>query len=205
MGLAWRLWLVLGVLGLAGCGLTNEPSASSPVEPNVDGGGEAEPEAPEPEAPEPMPLMDWQWFLSGPGQVGTPAPVTPQNGVIALSFAANGGPKQLQTHHHFDLLADRESVRFDASATRPVEVLIAFTGLAPLSDYWTDLAAGTPWMAAPVSIGVEADSYAVSLDSLAAQGPGTPRPLRDAEGMAIWFLIEDTADLELELSNIRLE
>jgi hypothetical protein len=127
-------------------------------------------------------------------------------GVLALSFAADAGHMQLHTHHHFDMMAYHEALHFDASATRPVEVLIAFTGATPrTSDYWADLAAGTPWIAAPVSVGVSQQSYAVPFDSFAAQGPGTPQPVMDENGMAIWILIEDAASLELTLANIRLE
>jgi hypothetical protein len=196
-----RLWAVLWALGLTACGgeAEHDPTHGAGSE----SGGSAGTAATDP-GPTPMSLSEWPWFLSAAGETSSEMLYSDEDG-LTLSFSADAERMQLQTHNHFDLLADRRVIAFDVSANREQRLIVAFTNLDFGSDYWTDLAAGTPWRAYEIGVDPNQVSFALPLADFAALGPGTPRPLNDAMGTVIWFLVEDAANLELTLANIRLE
>ncbi len=198
-----RLGALIGSLGLCAC--SADPDAGAPASANT--ANEQGTTAGESTPPEPVSLADWFWALSGPGASSNM--LTAEAGVLTLSFPAGAERLQLQTHHHFDMLGTFSAISFDATANRPTRLLVAFTETPEVTGtyYWDDLAAGSPWLAAPVEIGSTQEHHVVSFDSLAAQGPGTPRATyRDGPGgTAIWFLFEDASALDLELASVTLE
>jgi len=190
--MARRFWAVVAALWLSACGGSAERDRADDERAGA-GGTSATPVE-----PASLPLMDWPWF------VGRTA-VYAQDGVLSFSFEAGDTRVQLQTHHHFDLLAGHQALHFVAAANRPASMLASFTGLAAFEgDYWSDLAAGKPWLVAPFEVGVEQKSYDLPLESFSAQGPGTPLPMFEG-GTVIWFLIENASGLDLALSEISLK
>jgi hypothetical protein len=198
-----RCWALVGSLALIACGEASEDGTPA----SANNANEQGTTAGEPTPAEPISLADWLWALSGPGASSNM--LTAEAGVLTLTFPAGAERLQMQTHHHFDMLGTYSAISFDATANRPTTLLVAFTETPESTGtyYWDDLAAGSPWLAAPVEIGSTQQHHVVSFDSLAPQGPGTPRATYGAGlgGTAIWFLFEDATSLELELANITLE
>lgn len=175
------------------------------VEPGPSAGGTTPAGSEAPTTTEAMPLTSWPWFLDTPGSDLTRT-LNAVDGVLTLKdLPADVQHAQLQTHNHFDMLADRSALLLTASASRETTVIAAFTGLQFENDYWSDLASGTPWVAAPFTVGPEPRAVELPFEGFAPQGPGTPRPMGESTGSVIWFLLEDAGELELKLADIRLQ
>jgi hypothetical protein len=113
------------------------------------------------------------------------------------------GELDVGTHvHHLDLTRQFSSVLFDAKASSPVELLVCLTPI--VAPYPTEIASGYAWQCSSVPLGTELASYSVVFAQMIASGSGEARPLTDASGSQLHFLLVDAAELELTLRSPRL-
>lgn len=200
-----KVWCGAALLCCAvGCGGMSAEDGQRGAEPGSSASG-ATTGSEAPATTDAMPLTSWPWFLDTPGTDLTRTLHAVDDVLTVKDLPADVQRAQLQTHNHFDMLANRSALLFTASANRETTVIAAFTGLQFENDYWSDLANGTPWVAAPFAVGPEPRGVELSFESFAPQGPGTPRPMGEPMGSVIWFLIEGAGELELKLADIRLQ